>query len=192
MPVKMNKLPSRAEGTNVGKYHVSKSDEIAEIKAKYAAIKADTSRKYTIKDINPEDVDILLEKYATDLSYDVYTLQDALCINRSQLYRLLHSEACSEAYESARNQRANRSFKRGFDVLDEVHQLAKAGESNRDMVNSAKNIANYCLSYGQMISDEYNPNVKGNQGAANIVINLPMFNQRVVDCEVEDDSGQSN
>lgn len=133
-------------------------------------------------DIDLNDLDILLERYATDPYYDSYAIGDILHISRSALYGLLHSENMGDAFESACNQRAGVMLKRGYEVLEETLELSRKGESNRDMVNASKNLANFSLSYAQMISKDYNMNARDQPGAVSINIKLPEFNQQVIDC----------
>lgn len=161
------------------------SKAVDKIVAKYRKLaKTKKSGKLRITDIDPDDVDALLDRYATDLHYDVYELSKVLGFSRTQMYNLLHSDRVLPVYESARNQRASLALKRGVDVLEDNITLAREGESNRDLTNATKNLANYMLTYAQMISKEYNLNARDNQGAVSINITLPEFNSSVLDCGV--------
>lgn len=163
-----------------------------EIQQKYNGILQEQG-KVSMGDVNPADVEILLDRYASDLQYDVYTLRTILHIGRTQLYKILHSERVLPLYESARNQRASLALQQGVNVLQENIDLAKVGESNRDLTNATKNLATYMLSYAQMLSKEFSMSNKENQGSVAINITLPEFNKGVIDCgDVKIDTGGSN
>lgn len=178
-----------------GALKLKKGEPAYAIRDKYMALAASKPNGHLRgPDIDPKDVDYLLTMYASDPHYDVYALTDILRLTRTQLYRLLNSEKLGDAWESARNQRAGMMLQYGFNVLEETMNAARTGEANRDMVNASKNLANFTLSYAQMVSRDYNPNARDNQGAVNISISLPEFNKNVIDCgevkvEVPDDGG---
>lgn len=139
-----------------------------------------------IRDIKLEDVERLLEKYATDLTCDVYTMRDVLHISRNTLYRMLNSDDFKDLYFSAKSQRAAVAYRRGFDVLEETYAEAKAGDASREAVNAARHLANYCGTYAQNLTGD----AKSNEQVTGVTIqvNLPQFsnlNGNVVDVKTE-------
>lgn len=154
------------------KYHVATPHDAKSISAKYAAIKQERGR-VTKKDIDPIDLDYMLDKYARELSYDLYTLCDVFCISRTTLYTMLKSDKYSELYASACARRSYSLFQYGFDVLDDTRRSAKNNDSSRDEINASRHLANYCLSLAEKLNPDMNQH--SSDGNINIQINVPKF-----------------
>lgn len=142
-----------------------------------------------IKDIKPEDVELLVEDYATNLKCDIYTLCNVLHVTRQTVYNMMHSEKYADLYASAKSQRAAIAYRRGFDVLEETYAEAKAGDASREAVNAARHLANYCGSYAQNLVSELQGDDKA--GGLSIQINLPQFSNLanpIIDVTAQDDN----
>lgn len=136
-------------------------------------------------DIRLEDIEVVLHKYETDLKCNIYTLMDVFHLCRMTLYKVFHSEAIEQLYTSARDHRAALLVSKGYNILEETYNMAKEGDSNRDLVNAARYLSSYCMSYAQVLSDEYSSNA-GQSTGVKIQVNVPQFNNlksSVVDVE---------
>lgn len=161
---------------------------------KYAIIFKD--RNFSRNLIDPLDFQEVIEQYATNIRFDLGTLMDIFHCSRSALYALIYSKEFAPYYEAAKEARADLLLKRGVDVSEEAYIGAVNGDVGRDAVNAAKNLANYCMTYAQLISSRYGK--KGEEGGLNIQITIPQFSNIngtaaeekpavVVDGEVIDD-----
>lgn len=177
------------------KYHVATPQDAQHIAEKYALIKSEHGR-VTRKDIEPDDLDFMLDKYARDLSYDLYTLCDVFCISRTSLYNLLKSEGYDELFTSACSRRSHSLLQYGFDVLNDTRKAAKANDSSRDEINATRHLANYCL----CVAEKIDPDLKrtGGEGNVNIQINVPNFGylsqqaNKAIDVTVDNEDGNSD
>lgn len=130
-------------------------------------------RNFSRELIDPQDFQDALEQYATDPRFDLGTLMDIFHCSRSALYGLFNSKEFAPYYEAAKEARADLLLKRGIDVSEEVYYGAMNGDIGRDAVNAAKNLANYCMSYAQLISSRYGK--KNEDNGLNVQIAVPQF-----------------
>lgn len=130
-------------------------------------------RNFSRELIDPQDFQDALEEYAVDPRFDLGTLMDIFHCSRSALYALINSKEFAPYYEAAKEARADLLLKRGIDVSEEVYYGAMNGDIGRDAVNAAKNLANYCMSYAQLISSRYGK--KNEDNGLNVQIAVPQF-----------------
>ena len=154
-----------------GKYHVDMKDD-SQFHA--LSVKYSKERELTvIEEINEDDLIKALERYASDLKVDLYTIAESFHIHINTLYRLLQNERYKNFYESIKRARGERAIQEGFKAACEPYDKIQNGiDVTMAEVASAKLKANYCLEYGRARNPEFLPNKeRGDNGGVNIVVN---------------------
>lgn len=145
---------------------------LLELSSKYELIKKE-NKFVRAKDIERSDLEYVLDVYANDLRYDLYSACEIFHISKSTLYRALNNEDMQELLDNSKERRSEAAYRRGYEVLEETYENAKTGEASRDVVNSANNLAKYLALYGQSLNPTIN---KSQDKPVNIQINLERFN----------------
>lgn len=152
------------------KRHQSTPDDLLPLAEKY---KGEVIKP---KDIDPKDVERLLEEYATRPEVDLYTVADTLNISNAQLYRLLKNEKFAELHEQAKIRRYERLMIEGYKLVHRpIQQFDDGEELSKEFVVACRNAANYCLHMSQAFSPEVNNKRNGDKGNVNIQINIPQL-----------------
>lgn len=168
MQVELNK-------DNRRKRHLPTPVELEPMADKYAT---EDGSLINPNDVDPKDVETLIEEYGKRTDVDLYTLCDVLNISRRQLRNLLTNEQFCELYESARNRRAESVATKGLEVAGiPFNKMLHGEEVSKEFVVAARNYSNYMLAYAQTFSTELGGKKNKDKNQVNIQINIPKLPQ---------------
>lgn len=157
-------LPRKKAQIQERKYHVDLSND-PEIKAITAKPAVAPNQVPALRD---EDMHTLLQRYATDTRMDLYTLAEAMQIDDSSLYKLLHSEKYKDFYDACRAKRGQKIAREGYDAACKPYDMAIQGEEiPMSLVAAAKLKSNYSFMYAQSLDPELRPGKETNSGSGN-------------------------
>lgn len=157
-------LPRNKTQIQERKYHIDLSNdpEIKAITEKPAVAPAQ------VPALRDEDMQLLLNRYATDTRMDLYTIAEAMQIDDSSLYRLLHSEKYKDVYDACRAKRGQKIAREGYEAACRPYDLAIQGEEiPMSLVAAAKLKSNYSFMYAQSLDPELRPSKEAGGGSGN-------------------------
>ena len=150
------------------KYHVDLSKD-PEIKAIADAPAVAPAKVPALRD---EAMTTLLNRYASDIRMDLYTIAEALHIDASSVYRLLRSQKYKELYDTCKAKRGQLIAREGFDAACKPYDMAIQGEEiPMSLVAAAKLKANYAFMYAQTLDPDLTPTKQtGGNGSPTVVV----------------------
>lgn len=149
------------------KYHVDLSND-PEIKAITNAPAVAPAQVPALRD---EEMTALLKRYASDVRMDLYTIAEALHIDDSSVYRLLHTGKYKELYEICKAKRGQLIAREGFDAACKPYDMAIQGEEiPMSLVAAAKLKANYAFMYAQTLDPELAPTKQASGSSSPTVV----------------------
>ena len=166
-------LPKKKRVVQVGKYRgdFTNDKQFNALSVKYADEK---SKELAVIDkIEEADLISALERYANDLTVDLYTIAESFHIHVNSLYRLLQKDRYKSFYEGIKRARGERAIQEGFVTACQPYDKIQNGiDVTMAEVASAKLKANYCLEYGRSRNSEFLPQKeRGSEGGINVIVN---------------------
>lgn len=153
------------------KHHMPTPTELKPIEAKYESCEV-----VDPKEIDPKDIELLLDAYAKRPDVDLYTIAETLHISQYQLTKLLKDEKFAELHENAKIRRYERLMVEGYKLVNmPVEKFLKGEELSKEFVAACRNAANYSLHMSQTFSPEVSSKRNNEKGNVNIQINIPQL-----------------
>lgn len=145
----------------------------------------------SLSEIDPNVFEECMNHYATELSYNVYSIAEYLDISDRSFFNLVKKEPFKGYYEAAQAKRAEQATIVGYTALTDTYKATVDGTVGEGQVAAAKNLANYMARYSENLL--LGPgNVRGDRAPkVNISIKLPEFNNVVGAVEVSTDDDET-
>lgn len=145
----------------------------------------------SLAEVDPLVFDECMNVYATDLSYNVYSVAEYLNISNRSFFNLVKKEPFKGCYEAAQAKRAELATIVGYTALTDTYKATVDGTAGDGQVAAAKNLANYLARYSENLI--LGPgNVRGDRAPkVNISIKLPEFNNVVGSVEVSSNDDET-
>lgn len=154
----------------VKKWHVDMPQDLQPMKEKYAVIEVGEK----LASIDPKDVMEVINRYATDLRLDTYSIAEIFNISASALKLLIKQDPYKTAWQTAKKVRAEKALQQGAIVASTPYDLLMEGKQIPGLlVKAAQLKANYSLAYARTLDPDLNPQKGGlsAEGDINIQIN---------------------